>query len=400
MLLKNPKYYNALKRQANTRWLKQYIEVPTLTSNYAPAPHTTSIALRPHQKEAYNEVVDYTSALVVAKTGWGKTVLAAALHQSFGGKTLIALHSLTLVKQFTEEFEKFIGVTPTWLCNGKKDLRGDVVLTTHTTLRREYKILAQQGFRTLLIDEADLMQSDKSLRAILTIAPHVSRIVGMTGTDKTDYDEYNDIEGRFLGAFYGRRIDAEHQGENPLKGVYKRTYNKVYTEHGAIIHAGDWIKCRSVIDGDIDRKRAQLAYVLENTDPNGQTLLLFDRLADVESFYTALKKRGYNAYIQHGQMIKRTREKELEQFKETGGYLVGQTKTLDRGYDNTLLTKVFILFPIKGENPIRQIFGRILRYFEGKESYVYLWADSTLKHQTKEQNKIIKEYYQLDVIEV
>ena len=94
-------------------------------------------------------------------------------------------------------------------------------------------------------------------------------------------------------------------------------------------------------------------------------------------------------------MKKVDREQHLEDFKRTGGYLLGVSSTLNRGYDNTLLTKAFILHPIKGENPLRQTVGRIMRHFEGKESHLYIWGDSMLDFQTKAQKKIIKELFNL-----
>jgi len=94
-------------------------------------------------------------------------------------------------------------------------------------------------------------------------------------------------------------------------------------------------------------------------------------------------------------MNKSDRDQHLQDFKKTGGYLVGVSATLNRGYDNTLLTKAFIMYPVKGENPIRQIIGRIMRHYKDKESELYIWADSMLEFQSVKQKQIIKKHFSL-----
>lgn len=389
--LVNPQYIQMLKLGKKAFWVPKEVIMPVMTTRFLKAPNKTTIELYPEQQKVYDEIKDYTRGLLEAQTGAGKTVISIALHQAWGGRTLVVCHNLVLAKQFAEEFNKFIGLKPTFFCDGKHDQTGEVVITTLSSFRKEYMNFV--GFDNLIIDESDLALTDKMVRAIILFKS--VRKWAFTGTIKSAYDDCNKQYAPVLAEFWGAHV-VHHSGrETPLKAVYSYEYKKVYEKK---FPHKNWMAFREALDEDIDRKKAQLAYVIGNTDPSGYTLCLWDRVADVDAFYRAFKKRGYTVYMSTGEMNKADREQHLSDFKKTGGYLLGVSSTLNRGYDNTLLTKAFILHPIKGENPLRQTIGRILRHFEGKESFLYLWTDSMLNFQLDTQKKIIKKFFGLTVI--
>ena len=391
--LTNPKYIQLLKlgNKKALRWTKRTITIPTLTSEeWSPISYTT-IKLYPEQYKVYMEANDLTSSLIEAQTGAGKTVMAIALHQAWGGKTLVACHSLVLTKQVAGAFNKFTDIKPTFYCNGKHDMTGEVVITTHTTLRQKYKLFI--GFDNLVIDEADLTMTDKAIKAVIDFK--ATRKVGFTGTTKTIYDDCNREHAPVLGKFWGKHIKHVSNKELPLKAVYSHQYKKTYPD---VFPHKDYIEFRKTLDADIDRKKAQLKYITDNATNEEYSLSLFDRVADVDNFYLAFKKRGYTVYKSTGEMKKADREQHLKDFTRTGGYMIGVSATLNRGYDEVKLSKAFIMFPVKGKNTLRQIIGRIIRTYKDKESYLYLWSDSSLDFQLKEQKRIIKQFFNIDVI--
>ena len=155
----------------------------------------------------------------------------------------------------------------------------------------------------------------------------------------------------------------------------------------------------SVLSYFIPRQEQNITTTLKHLSCiSNYSLSLFDRVEDVDNFYRAFKKRGYTVYKSTGEMNKKDREEHLEGFKKTGGYLIGVSSTLNRGYDEVKLSKAFILYPVKGENSVRQIVGRIIRTYKDKNSYLYLWSDSSLSFQLKAQKKIIKQFFNIDVV--
>lgn len=391
LTLTNPAYVQMLKLGKRVFWVPKTVTLSLMSSEQLEATNKTTIELYPDQVEVFDQVKPYTSGLLEAQTGSGKTVIAIALHQAWGGRTLVVCHSLILAKQFAEEFNKFIGIKPTFYCDGKHDQTGEVVVTTLTSFRKEYENF--KDFKNLIVDEADLAFTIKTMKAILNFK--AVRKWAFTGTTESVYDDCNKLHAPVLAKFWDRHIIHKSTREIPLKGVlyfeYIKTYPKVFPHK-------DWLKFREILDADLERKKAQLDFILENTDPKGSSLFLWDRVADVEAFYRALKSRGCPVYMSTGEMSKKDREQHLIDFKKTGGYLVGVSSTLNRGYDNTLLTKAFILHPIKGENTIRQSVGRILRHFEGKESYLYLWSDSMLGFQLNTQKKILEKFFGVPMV--
>ena len=394
MILKNPNYLKMLKLGKSLRWTPKKIEIPVLgTPDQLPASNPTTINLYPDQQEVFDQLKDLSNSLLEARTGAGKTVISIALHQAWGGRTLIVCHSLVLAKQFADEFIKFTNTKPTFVCDGKHDQTGKVVVTTLTTFRKKYKEFL--NFNNLIIDEADLAMTNKTMKAIASFKS--TRKHGFTGTTDTVYDESNPNLAPVLGLFWGNHVThTPAKTEIPLKKVISYTYDKTYPK---VFPHKNWIEFRTALDDDVDRKRQQLQWLLDNTNPQHHTLALWDRVADVETFYRALKKRNLPVYKSTGSMKKKEREQHLTDFKRTGGYLVGVSSTLNRGYDNTLLTKAFIMHPIKGENPLRQSIGRLMRYFDGKRSTLYLWSDSMLSFQLKKQEKIIEKYFNLPICE-
>ena len=394
MILKNPNYLKMLKLGKSLRWTPKKIEIPVLgTPDQLPASNPTTIALYPDQQEVFDQLKDLSNSLLEARTGAGKTVISIALHQAWGGRTLIVCHSLVLAKQFADEFIKFTNTKPTFVCDGKHDQTGKVVVTTLTTFRKKYKEFL--NFNNLIIDEADLAMTNKTMKAIASFKS--TRKHGFTGTTDTVYDESNPNLAPVLGLFWGNHVTHNPaKTEISLKKVISYTYDKTYPK---VFPHKNWIEFRTALDDDVDRKRQQLQWLLDNTNPQHHTLALWDRVADVETFYRALKKRNLPVYKSTGSMKKKEREQHLTDFKRTGGYLVGVSSTLNRGYDNTLLTKAFIMHPIKGENPLRQSIGRLMRYFDGKRSTLYLWSDSMLSFQLKKQEKIIEKYFNLPICE-
>lgn len=413
----NPRYHIAARLDKSTRFLDQHEAL--YSGNFFPfgalyldgyneklptIKDDTSITLRPLQRPSFEALKHEKGALLYAKTGSGKTVMTAALYDVWGGNMLIVVHSLDNVKYFHDTFESFLGIETGMVCSGSNSIL-KVTVTTFNTFRSNFEMFANYqhadgtfGFDHLMIDEADAFFTKKAREAINKF-PAIRKF-GFTGTKKTEYDEFrpkNSLET--LPLFYGRLIEAEEdKSKDPLEGVYFRTYANEYYEivedKKLYIVPFEWAEFRKHLDEDIERKRAQWEYIMSNTDPAGHTLVLFDRIADVEAFYQKAQKAGIKSFKNHGSLAKKERETTLADFYREGGYCFAQYKTMGRGYDNDRLSKCFVLFPTRGENNIRQIVGRVVRWLEGKRSFMYLWYDSALRRQHAAQVAVFREFFE------
>jgi len=390
LTLTNPQFVQMVKLGRPAHWIPKTVKLECLESKPLKAKHKTAIKLYPEQVEVFDQIKDHSAALTEALTGAGKTIIGIALHEAWGGRTLVVCHSLNMVRQTMLRFTEFTDIKPTKFCQGKKDQTGEVVVTTMTTFRKKYEEFT--GFDNLIVDEADLAITFKMVKAINEFK--ATRKHGFTGTTNTVFDECNKEHRPVLGKFWGKHVELISTKAIPLKHIKSTRYVKKYPNK---FPHHDWQAFREALDDDIDRKRAQLAYIIDHTIQTGHTLVLVDRVADVGAFYEAFKKKGLNVYMSTGEMKKQDREDHLDGFDKNGGYLFGVNSTLNRGYDQVKLSKAFILFPIKGENQLRQIIGRILRHYGDKESTLYLWNDSMLDFQFEKQKFIIKKFFNLNV---
>lgn len=415
-IVPNPRYHIAARLDKSTRFLDQHEAL--YSGNFFPfgalyldgyserlplAKDDTSITLRPLQRAPFELLKHEKGALLYAKTGSGKTVMTAALYDVWGGNMLVVVHSLDNVKYFRDTFRKFIGVEAGMVCSGSNTI-SKVTITTFNTFRAKHEEFSNfvhadgtVGFDHLMIDEADAFFTKKAREAINKF-PAIRKFA-FTGTKKTEYDEFRpkgSIET--LPLFYGRLIEAEDDAsKDPLEGVFYQTYENDYFEivedKKLYVMPFEWAEFRKHLDEDIERKRAQWDYVMQNTSADEHTLVLFDRIADVEAFYQKAQRLGIRAFKNHGSLAKKERETTLDSFYREGGYCFAQYKTMGRGYDNDRLSKCFVLFPTRGENNIRQIVGRVVRWLEGKQSFMYLWYDSALHRQHKAQVAVFKEFF-------
>lgn len=418
----NPKYYIALQQQKSTRFTSEFEALNTkrffpFGALYLDGYNTplsclksdTSISLRPLQIPVFELLKHEKGALLYAKTGAGKTVLTIALHDIWGGNMLVIAHNIGNVKYFHDEFKTFLGVNTGMMCTGNNTI-GKVTITTFNTFKKKRKIFENFihpdgtiGFDNLMIDEADAFFTEKSREAV-NLFPAI-RKHAFTGTKKTAYDEYSKNPKGALEMFYGKLIVAENDdSKDPLEDVFFQKYENEYYEEiegeRVYIPSFQWHKFREFLDEDIPRKKKQWEYIMNNTNPVEHTLILFDRIIDVESFYKKAQDLGIKSFMNHGSLKKKYREETLENFYNEGGYCFAQYKTMGRGYDNDRLTKCFILFPAKGENSIRQIVGRVVRWLDGKKSYVYTWYDSALKSQQYARTKVFKEHFNIKSKEI
>ena len=90
--------------------------------------------LRDSQSKIFKSVDD--NAIINAFVSWGKTFTALAVASKLGQKTLIVVHTLALRKQWEEEVEKCLGITPGIIGSGKFNTDPIIVVANVQTLSK------------------------------------------------------------------------------------------------------------------------------------------------------------------------------------------------------------------------------------------------------------------------
>ncbi len=419
MIIKNTKYWNAIKLNRNTWNWKPLEDIPfpmylDSDNHLPPLKDSSNISnkdgdiLRPDQIEVINAVKDKKSALIWAKTSSGKSWIISALTDIWGGKTLVLVSSALLVGQQKEVMEELLGVKVGMVKTGINDIQDITVTTT--------KSFQMGKFRDVKIDNLIIDECDKAFTKLIRdeiIRTPFKRIVGLTGTiDKAEdmespnwknYDHIIDgglppkdklpAEKKALPLWYRYMYIMESDmTDTPLEAVYYREYkNKPYKFQPYT----NWIKFRKLLDEDRDRKLAQLKFIQETRGDAKSVLVLFDRVDDLKAFKGAYEKRGLEVYINHGNY-----KMDMEGWKEKGGIMLAIYSTVGRGFDHPPLTKLYIMFPIKGKTNILQNIGRVIRKLKNKKAFVYYWADKVLEFQKKNFEKEVMNEFKLKIKEI
>ena len=352
----------------------------------------TKVPLYETQIPIFNKIKDLSSVLLEATTSFGKTVVSCALCDYWVGKTLIVVHSSDMVNQFGDEIEKFLGIIPGKFYGSKKTF-GEITITTTKSFVLHYDKFVEYGFNNLIRDEADREFTQPQWSALAKF-PAV-RKVGMTGTIATKFDEI--INDSALCRFYGIHVKIEGENAKVLKEVFYHVYSKRYEDADGIPFTpqNDWIEFRKHLDDDLERKKEMCTYILNNVSKDDHTLILFDRVWDVEAFSNWFKKGRpeWNIGMLHGKVPKKLRDKRVESFKKNGGILFAQEKVAGRGFNVVKINKCFVMFPCKSETNLRQIIGRAIRPCLDKNSFIYTWTDSSLQFQHKQRQATIREFF-------
>lgn len=135
--------------------------------------------LDPAQREVYDQVDD--NIILNAKVGWGKTFTALAIACKLGQKTLVVCHTTSLMRQWVEEVEKVLGITPGIAGTGKFNLASPIVIGSVRTLYNRIPEISEQ-FGTLILDEVHHV-SAKTFSAIVDKSTARYKI-GLSGTVK------------------------------------------------------------------------------------------------------------------------------------------------------------------------------------------------------------------------
>lgn len=421
----NPAYYKALRRNVYTGHMKQEIFLGANKQGILPPGAAYfhkkftgklmpglpvfdkmcaecilyPFELRPEQKPIFLSCLNKRCGLVDFKTSGGKTVLMTMLTHVWNKKTLIVVRSKGDVKYFVDTFKGFLRKSVGVYYSDGKDLQ-NITITTFASFSQKTKMFKDFGFDILLIDEADVFFSDNYRKSIITL--NAERVFGFTGTIETEPDEFlRKADVPCLVRFYGAHIvGVSDKEKDPLKNVFYRERETEYFDEDSIsVAPKEWVLYRKFLDDDDQRKADQIDYILKNHDHKKDfTLVLFDRVSDVERFARTFKKELNldRIYRMHGNVKKQERDDLVDKFCNYGGILFAQHKTSGRGSNYPKCNKLFILFPNKNASSLRQMVGRVGRFIKGKESFVYDWVDSSLKFQWKKRKKTYREFFNIN----
>lgn len=342
-------------------------------------PFTFQGHLRPDQDTALEVLLKHDFGILVAPTGFGKTVLATALVVARHTPTLILTHRITLLRQWREKLQLFLGLSQRdigFYTGTSKRLTGHLDIASLPSLARlspsTLKALALP-YAHIIIDECHHLAA-LSFERVLRELP-ARYVVGLSATPVRK-DKLQPILFMQCGPII-------HQASPPTADVSPFLAVLVCPTRTCLppCQSPTYADLARAIENDSSRLNQIVADLRIALSAGRTPLVITERrahLAALENAFTTLPAVVVTLYGGLGLKNYRAR---LERFRTTPGakILLATGRFLGEGFDESTLDTLFLTFPISWRGTLQQYIGRLHRDLTHKrELLVYDYVDETI----------------------
>lgn len=303
--------------------------------------------LRDYQVDPANLVYTHLEAkksgLCCVYTGWGKTCLALWVASKLKVKTLIVVHTGSLLEQWRERIEFFTDCKPGVYRQDCEDSGSNIVVATvQSLLRRKYKL---EDFGFLIVDETH-MYPTQYFKNIFYKIPTLYTL-GLTAT-LTRKDKLDKVIKWFLGEIIVNIEQLTHQVSVKLE-----YYSSEHLKEEVFNRIGKLNQSKMLTDLCEDKKRTDFIISIINNclSENRKILVLSHRRNQCEYMYNILGDKISGLYL--GKMT--NAELDITNAKSV---ILATYNMASMGYDNKTLDTLIFASP---RSSIKQCVGRIIR---------------------------------------
>lgn len=386
--------------------------------------------LRPEQQRAVDDLIRHDNGILSAPTGFGKTVIAAALIARVARPTLVIVPKTALVTQWAQRLAEFLEIehpagptlTPSGrlskkkqhvigqLGGGKRRVTGIVDIATFQSLAEKDSQTGEPRAKDL-VREYGMIVCDEchhaaapQLELILKTTP-ARHVYGLSATPRRA-----DGLDRALFMLCGPircRIDPKDQArQQSFRRVLRPCLTNIRLpelEPGASFNQVLDLLCKqearnSLIADEVVKAVAEgsRALVLTKRKEHARLLasLVNRKLTDGNS------KEIASAHILVGEGTPRQRRKKLDQALEAisdGPVAIFATESyLGEGFDASLLDTLFLATPISWDGNVTQQVGRLHREANGKDQVtIFDYVDASIPMLDRMYKKRLRTYAHL-----
>ncbi|WP_252306324.1 TOTE conflict system archaeo-eukaryotic primase domain-containing protein [Streptococcus pseudopneumoniae] len=333
------------------------------------------------QELALSDMTSKENGLLHAETGFGKTVLGAALISERKTKTIILVHNRQLLDQWLDRLNHFLTFeeeeATRYTASGREKVIGYVGQYggTKKWLSKLVDVVMIQSLFKLensqsLLDEYEMMIVDE--------CHHVSALM------------FEKVVAQFRGKYlYGLTATPERKnGHEPIvfqrigeilhtadkrETDFKRQLQLRFTSFGHLeiektkasnfIQLSDWIATDSV------RNQLIIKDILDQVAEGRNILVLVNRIQQIDVFEKLLKEKEVDdCYIISGKTKVRDRTSLMETLEQLdkGFVLLSTGKYIGEGFDLPQLDTLILAAPFSWKNNLIQYAGRIHRNYKDK----------------------------------
>ena len=321
--------------------------------------------LRLYQRDIIERTVNAKgSVLIEAPTGSGKSVMAREIAKreiQRGGVVLVVAPKIQLLKQLAETFGD---LRPEIIHQGKPyDKRHDLFVSTIQTAHRK-----KLGFdpTMIIVDEVHHGFTGKMIERLLKAFK--GRLIGLSATP---YDK----EGKPLKGF------GLHLNDYDTRYMIDRGYLVPVTCYAPVkvdltgirTTAGDYNQADlEARFNTIDSVMQVVAATKETITARKQALAFAITIKHAEALADAYNDAGIPAAAMHSKLSDDEKDAIMEAFKRGDLKVLTNPDMLTTGFDHPPTDTVVLARATKSQNLYRQMVGRVLRPFEGKDDAAVL----------------------------
>ena len=374
--------------------------------------------LRDGQAEAVERLLEFENGILSAPTGFGKTVIGAAVIARLKMPTLVIVPKTALVPQWKERLGEFLDIdeelppllTPTGrksrrkrsligqIGGGKNERSGIIDIATFQSLvekddggcPRAKGFVKEYGL--IVVDECHHGAAPQ-LECILK-AVNAQNVYGLSATPK----RADGLEGitYLLCGPVRVRIDPKQQAQ-------LQNYRRVLRPRFTGVRLPD-LEADASYSQVLERlcahekRNALIAEDVREAVAAGRTPLVVSKRKDhARMLHHALRSLGLDARLLIGEGTPKQRREAIERAKQSEDgrpfILVATESYLGEGFDMPRLDALFLTTPVSWDGNVTQQSGRLHREFEGKtEVIVYDYVDVSVPMLERMYKKRLKTY--------
>lgn len=353
--------------------------------------------LFPQQAEAVEYLSQHNNGILSATTGFGKTVIGAAMIERRAANTLIIVHRKQLMEQWKTSLSSFLHgetISIGEIGGGKHKPGGLIDIATIQTLTsNEDKLKLIKQYSHIIVDECHHISAftfEKVLKE-----SNAKYVLGLTATP-TRKDGLHPIMTMQCGPIR-YKVSAKEQAKVHTFDhiLLPRLIKSAKKKEDATIQ-------ELMNELQTDEKRNALIFndVLQALEEGRSPIILTERQKHIDLLTEKLKGFAKNIIVLKGGLGKKEEQARLLQVKETPDneerVIIATGKYIGEGFDDPRLDTLFLTMPVSWKGTLQQYVGRLHRtYHSKKDVKVYDYVDCNIPMLEKMYEKRLKGYQSL-----
>jgi hypothetical protein len=337
--------------------------------------------------------------MICLQTGGGKTVCGLYIASQLKVKTLIIVHNTFLKDQWEERIKFFLPGAHIGRIQGETTDVSDkdiVIAMIQSISMKEYPKEVFSGFGLTIVDECHHIASEVFVQAFPKITSQ--HMLGLSATpDRKDGLMY--VIEWFLGPILFKSENTDK--EDPAIRVEVFNHDPNDTEFNTVVYNSQGVMSTVHMINkltDFEPRTKMIASILEDIEPNRQTLVLSDRVKHCKDILEALSPSVRETACILAQSVPAPKRAE---WCSTKKILIATYSMCKEGFDVPTLNTLVMATP---RPDIDQIVGRILRIEKDKRTIHPLIidiVDTTFRRQFQQRLSLYnKRTYTVDIMEI